>query len=80
MYLAESLWPRRYGLPLPASVQMVRLKDTVLAESSSLTYPGFSARAILRFMHNHHLLQITGKPKWLTVKGGRFVDNTLIPK
>ncbi|KIM25747.1 hypothetical protein M408DRAFT_330955 [Serendipita vermifera MAFF 305830] len=31
---------------------------------------GFSARSILRFMHNHHLLQITGKPKWLTVKGG----------
>jgi predicted NAD/FAD-binding protein len=33
--------------------------------------PGFSARSILRFMHNHHLLQITGKPKWLTVQGGR---------
>ncbi|PVF94659.1 FAD/NAD(P)-binding domain-containing protein, partial [Serendipita vermifera] len=31
---------------------------------------GFSARSILRFMHNHHLLQITGKPKWLTIAGG----------
>ena len=25
----------------------------------------------IRFMRNHHLLQITGKPKWLTIKGGR---------
>ena len=26
-------------------------------------------------MHNHHLLQITGKPKWLTLRGGRLVVN-----
>lgn len=24
----------------------------------------------VRFMHNHHLLQVTGKPKWLTLQGG----------
>ena len=32
----------------------------------------FTARSLLRFMHNHHLLQIIGKPDWLTIKGGRF--------
>ncbi len=26
----------------------------------------------IQFMHNHHLLQITGKPKWLTLRGGRY--------
>ncbi|THH11128.1 hypothetical protein EW146_g8150 [Bondarzewia mesenterica] len=30
----------------------------------------FPARTLIRFMHNHHLLQITGKPSWLTIKGG----------
>jgi predicted NAD/FAD-binding protein len=34
---------------------------------------GFTARSILRFMHNHHLLQLTGKPNWLTIAGGRSV-------
>ncbi|EIN12794.1 FAD/NAD(P)-binding domain-containing protein [Punctularia strigosozonata HHB-11173 SS5] len=31
---------------------------------------GFPARTLIKFMHNHHLLQITGKPKWLTIQGG----------
>jgi len=47
------------------------------------SYPhleGFTARSILRFMHNHHLLQITGKPKWLTISGGRSVHLILFPK
>ncbi|KAL1760274.1 hypothetical protein FB107DRAFT_245825 [Schizophyllum commune] len=30
----------------------------------------FPARTLIRFMRNHHLLQITGKPKWLTIQGG----------
>ncbi|KAL0961180.1 hypothetical protein HGRIS_006152 [Hohenbuehelia grisea] len=30
----------------------------------------FPARTLLQFMNNHHLLQITGKPKWLTIQGG----------
>lgn len=30
----------------------------------------FPARTLIRFMHNHHLLQIVGKPKWLTIPGG----------
>ncbi|KDQ50504.1 hypothetical protein JAAARDRAFT_74155 [Jaapia argillacea MUCL 33604] len=30
----------------------------------------FPTRTLVQFMHNHHLLQITGKPSWLTIKGG----------
>lgn len=30
-------------------------------------------RPLRSFMHNHHLLQIADKPKWLVVKGGRSV-------
>ncbi|RDB14864.1 hypothetical protein Hypma_016412 [Hypsizygus marmoreus] len=30
----------------------------------------FPARTLIQFLHNHHLLQITGKPSWLTLKGG----------
>jgi predicted NAD/FAD-binding protein len=33
----------------------------------------FPAKTLIRFMYNHHLLQITGKPSWLTIKGGRWV-------
>ncbi|KAJ1301430.1 hypothetical protein OPQ81_008688 [Rhizoctonia solani] len=39
----------------------------------------FPARTLIRFMHNHHLLQIVGKPKWLTIPGGshRYVNRIL---
>ncbi|KAI0335787.1 FAD/NAD(P)-binding domain-containing protein [Cubamyces sp. BRFM 1775] len=30
----------------------------------------FPARTLIQFMYNHHLLQITGKPSWLTLRGG----------
>ncbi|KAJ7094716.1 FAD/NAD(P)-binding domain-containing protein [Mycena belliarum] len=30
----------------------------------------FPAKTLLQFMNNHHLLQITGKPSWLTLEGG----------
>ncbi|KAI0076337.1 FAD/NAD(P)-binding domain-containing protein [Panus rudis PR-1116 ss-1] len=33
----------------------------------------FPARTLIQFMNNHHLLQITGKPKWLTLRGGSRV-------
>lgn len=33
----------------------------------------FPARTLIQFLHNHHLLQLTGKPKWLTFKEGRCV-------
>ncbi|CAE6533218.1 unnamed protein product [Rhizoctonia solani] len=39
----------------------------------------FPARTLIRFMHNHHLLQIVGKPKWLTIPGGshKYVNRIL---
>jgi predicted NAD/FAD-binding protein len=37
------------------------------ADKAALDFP---AMTLVRFFHNHHLLQITGKPKWMTVKGG----------
>ncbi|CCO31280.1 hypothetical protein BN14_05319 [Rhizoctonia solani AG-1 IB] len=44
----------------------------------------FPARTLIRFMHNHHLLQIVGKPKWLTILGGshKYVNRILarLPK
>lgn len=30
----------------------------------------FPALTLIRFLHNHHLLQILGQPQWLTVKNG----------
>ncbi|KAJ7490728.1 FAD/NAD(P)-binding domain-containing protein [Mycena latifolia] len=33
----------------------------------------FPARTLIQFMNNHHLLQITGKPSWLTLEGGSRV-------
>ncbi|KAI0059599.1 FAD/NAD(P)-binding domain-containing protein [Artomyces pyxidatus] len=30
----------------------------------------FPAKTLIRFFHNHHLLQIIGKPSWLTIAGG----------
>lgn len=30
----------------------------------------FPARTLIQFLHNHHLLQLTGKPNWLTLKNG----------
>ncbi|KAH9999630.1 hypothetical protein BJV74DRAFT_944710 [Russula compacta] len=39
----------------------------------------FPAKTLIRFMYNHHLLQITGKPSWLTIKGGskKYVKSIL---
>ncbi|TFY82581.1 hypothetical protein EWM64_g1419 [Hericium alpestre] len=39
----------------------------------------FPARTLIRFMHNHHLLQLVGRPPWLTIKGGskKYVDAIL---
>ncbi|KAG2123795.1 hypothetical protein DEU56DRAFT_893401 [Suillus clintonianus] len=44
----------------------------------------FPARTLVQFMSNHHLLQVTGKPSWLTIEGGsrKYVDAILsqLPK
>ncbi|KAJ7194229.1 FAD/NAD(P)-binding domain-containing protein [Mycena pura] len=41
----------------------------------------FPARTLIQFMNNHHLLQITGKPSWLTLDGGsRVYVNRILSK
>lgn len=39
----------------------------------------FPALTLIHFMHNHHLLQLVNRPKWLTIKGGskHYVDYIL---
>ena len=45
-------------------------------DSCSLNFP---ALTLIRFMHNHHLLQTSNRPKWLTIPGGgkRYVDSVI---
>ncbi|PSR70462.1 hypothetical protein PHLCEN_2v13613 [Hermanssonia centrifuga] len=39
----------------------------------------FPAYTLIQFLNNHHLLQVTGKPSWLTLHGGsqRYVKHIL---
>ncbi|KAF8799396.1 amine oxidase [Phlegmacium glaucopus] len=40
----------------------------------------FPARTLIQFLYNHHLLQVTGKPSWLTIQGGshKYVNKILL--
>ena len=49
-----------YLLPMAASIWSCP-KSTMLA---------FPLRSFVQFCHNHHLLQVEGRPQWLTVRGG----------
>lgn len=42
-------------------------------------FGAFPARTLLRFLHNHHLLQILNHPQWLTIQGGSktYVERVL---
>lgn len=40
----------------------------------------FPARTLLRFMHNHHLLQLTGKPSWLTIAPSSASESAPVPR
>jgi len=44
--------------------------------SCSLNFP---ALTLIRFMHNHHFLQIAGRPQWLTIRNGAkvYVDSVI---
>ncbi|CAO1635858.1 unnamed protein product [Parajaminaea phylloscopi] len=52
---------RNYLIPMTASIW---------STPPSLAFDAFPAVTLLRFMHNHHLLQILNRPQWLTLKGG----------
>lgn len=47
--------------------------DPPSRSADALNFADFPAKTLVRFMHNHHLLQVTNKPLWLVVKGGRYV-------
>ncbi|KIR62576.1 amine oxidase [Cryptococcus bacillisporus CA1873] len=64
-----------YLLPLTAGIW------SIPPEKVALDFP---AMALIRFFHNHQMLQLWGKPSWLTVKGGsnKYVEKIIeqIPK
>ncbi|MEO8742266.1 MAG: FAD-dependent oxidoreductase [Lysobacteraceae bacterium] len=47
-----------------------------LWSSPSARIMDFPAKYLVRFMHNHHMLQISGRPQWRTVTGGssRYIE------
>ncbi|XP_010670961.2 uncharacterized protein LOC130589343 isoform X1 [Beta vulgaris subsp. vulgaris] len=55
----SELFQKAYLVPMCASIWSCP-SDTVM---------NFSAFSILSFCRNHHLLQLFGRPQWLTVKG-----------
>ncbi|XP_021752422.1 uncharacterized protein LOC110717930 [Chenopodium quinoa] len=55
----SELFQKAYLVPMCASIWSCP-SDTVM---------NFSAFSILSFCRNHHLLQVFGRPQWLTVKG-----------
>lgn len=50
-----------YLLPMTASIW------STPPDTAALDFPILT---LLQFLHNHHLLQLTGKPSWLTLKNG----------
>lgn len=46
------------------------MTSAIWSTPPSKTFASFPARSLLQFLKNHHLLQITGKPKWMTIRGG----------
>lgn len=70
-YLAKhsysEAFKRNYLLPIVSSIWSTPANKTALH---------FPMRTLIRFMHNHHLLQIFDQPQWLTIKNGsrRYVE------
>lgn len=46
------------------------MTSSIWSTPPSVAFRSFPAITLLRFMHNHHLLQILNRPQWLTIKGG----------
>ena len=51
-----------------------------LWSASSLEVPHLPLKFVLGFFQNHHMLQMTGRPTWLTVKGGSSSYITALKK
>ncbi|KIJ54389.1 hypothetical protein M422DRAFT_25299 [Sphaerobolus stellatus SS14] len=49
---------------------LVPMTAAVWSTPPDLCAMDFPARTLIQFMHNHHLLQLIGKPSWMTIAGG----------
>ena len=49
---------------------LVPMTASIWSTAPSTTLSDFPALTLLRFMHNHHLLQILHRPQWLTIARG----------
>jgi predicted NAD/FAD-binding protein len=58
---------------------LVPVAACIWSTPAGRTANDFPALTLLRFMHNHHLLQILDRPQWLTIQGGwkTYVDRVL---
>ncbi|PWN47876.1 FAD/NAD(P)-binding domain-containing protein [Violaceomyces palustris] len=58
---------------------LIPMTASIWSTAPSTALHSFPALTLLRFMHNHHLLQILDRPQWLTIKGGskNYVDRIL---
>ena len=64
--MTAAIWstpPGRCFLDFPA-------KTLVSHGATLVVCPSLLPCLQIQFMYNHHLLQITGKPSWLTIQGG----------
>ncbi|PWN37801.1 FAD/NAD(P)-binding domain-containing protein [Meira miltonrushii] len=58
---------------------LVPMTACIWSTPADRTVSEFPALTLLRFMHNHHLLQILDRPQWLTLNGGSrtYVERVL---
>jgi predicted NAD/FAD-binding protein len=72
--LAEYLRERRYS-PMFIEDHLIPMASA-LWSSPSARIAEFPARYLIRFMRNHNMLQVGGRPQWRFVSGGatRYVD------
>ncbi len=60
--------PGKCALDFPA-----RTLVSIIPSTSSMGRTPNMDTYQVQFLHNHHLLQLIGKPSWLTIFGGRYV-------
>ncbi|KAF8527479.1 FAD/NAD(P)-binding domain-containing protein [Hysterangium stoloniferum] len=49
---------------------LIPMTAAIWSTPPGLCATDFPARTLIQFMNNHHLLQVSGKPSWLTIEGG----------
>ena len=72
--LGEYLQARDYGAAF-CDDHLVPMASA-LWSSPSVQVPQFPAKHLVRFMANHHMLRLRGRPQWRVVRGGsqRYID------